>query len=136
MKAIKTFEPTLDPIIIHQEVSLAQAIKTSGKVILPLPGGYQCCQYDDILYLKSESNYTIVVFKDRSRRILAKTLGAVEEGLPQHMFFRVHRSFLVNAAHITMVSFASDDSKLVLSNDIEIPISRDKKALIKESFGE
>ncbi|MBK8626595.1 MAG: LytTR family transcriptional regulator [Saprospiraceae bacterium] len=137
MKLVKQAYPTpnlkidTEPIILRHEPSLHAAIEASGRIMLPLPGGYQCCKPEDILYLKAESNYTEIHYLDGSKRLLSKTLKVLENILPPHQFFRVHKSYVVNAAHITDIILSTHESAVRLIGGHTVPVSRDKKCIIK-----
>ncbi len=136
MKLVKEAYPKTDlkidaePIILRHEPSLHAAIEASGRVILPIPGGYQCCKPEDILFLKAESNYTEIHYLDGSKKLLSKTLKVLEEVLPAHRFFRVHKSYVVNAAHITDIILSTHERAVKLARGFTIPVSRDKKGIL------
>lgn len=115
-----------EPIIICHETSLHNAILASGRIMLPIPGGYQCCLPDDILYLKAESNYTEIFYKDGSKKLLSNTLKVLEDILPSHRFFRTHKSYVVNAAHITDIVLSTQEKAVKLIGGIKIPICKRK----------
>ncbi|MFN8338739.1 MAG: LytTR family DNA-binding domain-containing protein [Saprospiraceae bacterium] len=129
MNVIKNPDHLSSAIIYRQEISIMTAIKNSGKYILPVPGGFKCCLPDDILYIHSESNYSECFFKDGTKLLLSKTLKNIEDQLPNHHFFRVHRSFVINALHIMNVQINTDESYLTLTGNLTIPISREKRKL-------
>ncbi|MBK8698506.1 MAG: hypothetical protein IPN29_02770 [Saprospiraceae bacterium] len=59
-----------ETLILLKEPTLHAAIEAAGRIIIPIPGGYQCCLPEDILYLKAESNYTEINFADGSKNIV------------------------------------------------------------------
>ncbi len=120
-----------DPIIICQKMSLHAAVEASGRVMVPVPGGYQCCMPEDILYLKAESNYTEIFYKDGSKKLLSKTLKIIEDCLPSQTFFRIHKSYVVNVSHITNIVLSTHESAVKLIGGHTIPVSRDKKNILK-----
>jgi two-component system, LytTR family, response regulator len=117
------------PMIIKSMSSLPSAIEASGRIMVPISGGYQCCLPDEILYLKAESNYTAIYFADGTKKLLSKTLKLIEALLPSHLFFRVHKSFVVNAGLISEIQLNTHDSFIKLCNGALIPVSREKKQL-------
>lgn len=131
MKPLTTQVTNHDTIVIKKEISCIQAIKSCGKILLPVSGGFYCCEPDEILCLKSKSNYTEVTFTNGLKKLLSKTLGSFEEIFPGHLFFRIHRSYLINAGHIKCINLTGDESFVTLSGNINIPISREKKYLFK-----
>ena len=118
-----------EPRIITHETMLHSAIEASGRIIIPIPGGFQCCFPDEILYLKAESNYTEIYYKDGSKKLLSKTLKVLEEVLPAHRFFRIHKSYVVNAAHITDIVLSTNDRAVKLVSGQILPVSRDKREI-------
>jgi DNA-binding LytR/AlgR family response regulator len=57
----------------------------------------------DILYVEADRNYCSVFTKDKDY-LLAVSLRAIEQKLPTDLFLRVHRSYLVNKAHVDEVT--------------------------------
>jgi two-component system LytT family response regulator len=136
MKLVKQAYPAPDlnidaePIILRHEPSLHAAIEASGRIILPIPGGYQCCKPEDVLFLKAESNYTEIHYLDGSKKLLSKTLKVLEDSLPSHRFFRIHKSYVVNAAHITDIILSAHERSVKLVGGQMLPVSRDKKGIL------
>ena len=56
----------------------------------------------DIFYLEADRNYSHLFAREKDY-VLAVTLKAIEEKLPSKMFMRIHRSYIVNIAHIEEV---------------------------------
>lgn len=72
----------------------------------------------DVLYFESSGNYVHIVFTER--KLLAYlTLKSLEEQVPTGLFFKVHRSFLVNFFRIEKI----EESHIVLGGK-RVPISR------------
>lgn len=128
MKALKS-SPRHEALVIRQEVSFQQAMKAIGKIMLQLSGCVQYCHPEEILYFKSDSNYTEIHFQNGTKVLIPKTLKDIESDMPTHVFFRVHRSFLVNIQHITHFYCSTDGSQIRLSNNDILPVSRDKKSI-------
>ncbi len=120
MKLLKQYDPEsylqkeTETLILRHEPSLHAVIEATGRIILPIPGGYQCCLPEEILYLKADSNYTEINYTDGSKKLLSKTLKVLEDILPSHQFFRIHKSYLVNAAHITDIILSTHESAVKL----------------------
>lgn len=75
--------------------------------------------YDEILYIESIKDY-IKIFREGNNPLLVKqSITATEEMLPQHLFLRIHRSFIVSVNKIT--AFTSNDVEI---QKMEIPIGR------------
>ncbi|GGI28647.1 LytR/AlgR family response regulator transcription factor [Pedobacter mendelii] len=73
--------------------------------------------FGDILYLESTGDY-VKIRMANSYRVIHSSLKAIEEKLPQHIFVRVHRSFIVNLCKVD-----STEGKTLLVNRHLIPVS-------------
>lgn len=95
-------------------------------VALPISNGYVFVNVNDILYAKSESNYTTVCMIDDNKYFLSKTLKEFVKMIDCHCFFRVHHSYFVNMNHVFKY-IRGQGGHLVLKNNEQIPVSRSKK---------
>ena len=82
---------------------------------------FQKIESENILYAESMQNYLKLHFKDTTI-VIHQTMSSLEEMLPQDLFFRIHRSFLINLSHIDRVS----KNRLFIHGK-ELPISSAKK---------
>ncbi|GAA6765395.1 LytTR family DNA-binding domain-containing protein [Flavobacterium sp. CGRL1] len=89
--------------------------------------GFQKISWVDILYIEGMQNYAKLHFKEKVI-VIHQTMISLEETLPAEIFFRIHKSFLVNITHIDSVS----GGRLFIKGQ-ELPISRTRReALLKE----
>ena len=75
----------------------------------------------DVLYIEGMSNY-IIVHTTQKKYITYLTFKAVEEQLPQNVFIRIHKSFLVSLNAVKTI----DGNELKLEN-ASLPISKNYK---------
>lgn len=95
---------------------------------VPSYNGYLTICTKDILYIKSDVNYSRIFFTDgRKPYLCSKTLKEFEIILHQIGYIRVHQSFLVNPNHIQ--SFSESENQLLLHNGNTVPVSRRKRAV-------
>ncbi len=96
--------------------------KKSDEKFLIFKDGYANVKIatNDILYVQSDDNY-IHVFTMNKKHTLRNTLEWFKDNVPEDMFQRTHRSYIVNTTKIT-----KSTSKSVFINDLEIPVSRGK----------
>ena len=78
----------------------------------------------DIIRLEGESNYTKFFFINRRPLLTSKTLKEYEEILQGHGFIRIHKSHMVNAAHVIA---ANNDGILTMQDKSNVEISRRRK---------
>ncbi len=81
----------------------------------------------DIVYCKSDGNYTHVILKEGTKYLLSKNIKTVFAMLPDNRFLRVHKSYVVNIDYISEY-IRGDGGELILSNKKSIPVSRSHKA--------
>ncbi len=71
----------------------------------------------DILYLEADRNYCRI-FTQAKTYLLVGTLKKIEDKLPAKYFMRVHRSYIVNLAHIdeVAISYVTIAGKVIPTN--------------------
>ncbi len=85
--------------------------------------------FNSILYLKSESNYTYIYFTNNEKVLVSKTLKYLQGKIDSPMFLRIHASYYINAAYLS--KYIKSQSKIILEGNIELPVSRGKKHWIE-----
>lgn len=107
--------------------------KSSGKIALATKESIEFVLPDDIIACTSDSNYTIVYLKDGRKKLLSRTLKDFEDLLREFNFYRTHHSYLANLNHVREY-VRSDGGYLVMSNRMNLPISRSKKEDLLKLF--
>jgi len=88
-------------------------------------GKYTRVDMRDIRYMESLKNYVRIVTTSGTHMVLI-SLRQLEEELPENIFCRVHRSFIVSIGHI-----GSFDSEMVYMKDKIIPISQEYRTALQ-----
>lgn len=104
-----------------------------GKIALSTKESIEFVAPEDIIVCSSDSNYTLVHLSDGRKKLLSKTLKEFEEMLSALNFFRPHHSHLINLAHVKEYVRA-DGGYLVMSNKMNIPVSRNRKEDLLKQF--
>lgn len=111
------------------EDSLLRISKSNGglpkKVSIPVDGKLLFLKPQEIIYCKSDGNYSTIFLENNEKLFLTKKLKEVEDLLSFDCFFRVHNSYLINLEKVK--EFFKTDGYLVLSNNKKIPVSRNRK---------
>ncbi|MEY4954470.1 MAG: hypothetical protein RI981_555 [Bacteroidota bacterium] len=102
------------------------------KTTLKLPD-FQTCLIADVFYIEGKSNYSIIYTKNAGPITMAKTLKKFESQLRLSPFLRIHKSYLINQAHLISQTL-SPENTLQLSNGVILPVSRRKREEIKKSL--
>ena len=75
-----------------------------ARIMLKHREGVSFVDLNDILLVQREERATVVYVADGGRFVTGDTLGEMEERLPEGMFFRTHKSYIVNINHIESIS--------------------------------
>ncbi|NQV01684.1 MAG: response regulator transcription factor [Bacteroidia bacterium] len=100
--------------------------KAKKKIVLKTSDNIHLVKIRDILYCESDINYTRFYLVNGSRIIVSVTLKEYDEMLNGYGFFRVHKSFLINLAHIDRFEKA-EGGTVILGNEHRIPVASRKK---------
>ena len=99
--------------------------KQPKRLSLPLIGKTIYVNMDDIMFCKSDGNYTEIHMVNDQKEMLSKNLKDIEAQTTDS-FFRVHNSYVVNINYIK--EFVKNEGLYVLlQNGTTIPVSRSKK---------
>lgn len=85
--------------------------------------------YSQIMYFESRNKRIYICLQSKEYGI-QETMDALEQKLP-NVFQRCHRGFIVNVGYISKVWYSKN--YINLKNDMDIPLSRSYKAIIKEA---
>ncbi|MEW6622561.1 MAG: LytTR family transcriptional regulator DNA-binding domain-containing protein [Bacillota bacterium] len=104
-------------------------IESQGKTVL--------LNHTDIVYVNAQNDYCI--FKTYDKKFLARfTLKELETRLSSSIFFRCHRSYLVNIKKIREVTPLYNGTLLLAVDDkekSEVPVSRSQAKQIRQLLG-
>ena len=98
----------------------------SKKITINTDGKLVFLHSDVILYAESDGNYNTIYLSDGQKILLTKKLKEVNTLLPDHSFFRIHNSYIINLNKIK--EFLKTDGYVVLESNHKIPVSRQKKS--------
>ncbi|WP_346883022.1 LytTR family DNA-binding domain-containing protein [uncultured Algibacter sp.] len=97
----------------------------SQKLILKNADAIHVVDIQNILFAKSDNNYTTFVITNSKDILISKPLKSFENKLNGHNFFRVHQSFLINLAQIS--SFDKRHDEVILKQHHNIPVAQSRK---------
>lgn len=89
----------------------------------------------EVLYLEAADDFVKIFTKD-GYYLKNKTMAFFESFLPQDMFVRSHRSFIVNIGEITRIDpYEKDGHVAVLKNGAKINVSRNGYGKLRDVLG-
>jgi LytTr DNA-binding domain len=86
---------------------------------------------EEIIYLKSDQNYTNVFLSNGNKVLVSTTLKIIEDRFVGCGFLRVHRSTVVNMSFVKTYIDKELSGELILSNNNKIPVSRRKNEKLR-----
>lgn len=113
---------------VHALQSLVMNVSVKGSVRrLCLPGmhGFSIVDTNDILYLEADTNYTVFHLANLKKIVVSKSIKEYEEVLDPDVFFRVHKSSIINLKYLREFSRV-DGYYAVMQDGSSIAVSRRK----------
>ena len=105
--------------------------KTSGidrKLVLKNLDAVHVVDLKEIIYIKSDNNYSTFFLSDNRKVVVSQTLKSFDEKLNGHHFFRCHQSYLINLNCIRSIDKKNDT--LTLNDEIVLPVAQSKKKVL------
>ena len=96
------------------------------RLCLPTQKGFTIIKLEDILYCEAQRSYTIFRLVNNKSLMVSRPLFDYDNLLTDTIFYRVHKSFLINLMHISSYT-RGEGGSVIMSNGMEIEVSRRKK---------
>jgi two-component system LytT family response regulator len=97
-----------------------------SKIALPISEGFLFIELNDIMYLLAEGSYTNIILRDNRKFIVSKNIKSFEELLLGNLFFRPHRSYLINLNAVKQF-VRQDGGYILMENGDAVSITKEKK---------
>jgi two-component system LytT family response regulator len=103
-----------------------------NKIAIEVPKGVMFVGHDEIVMMEADGMYTKVYLQKGETNLICKPLKHFVEQLDQNeLFFRPHRSYLINIRYMKELS-RSDGDFILMDNKKTVPISKkNKQAFLK-----
>lgn len=85
--------------------------------------GFTLIDFKDIIWLEASDNYTNLFLNSGKKIVASKTLKEFEAILPSNVFFRIHRSSLINIDYIKEYSNA-EGGTIIMADGTNIQVSK------------
>lgn len=123
------FKSTRDQLEVAKE---ALEKKESERLIVKTQEAIHVLKYEEVVFCKSDSSYTVFHLIDGRAIMVAKTLKEFELILSKSFFFRSHRGYLVNMKEVQRVD---KNDMIVLRNGDSVPLAFRKKDAFLRQLG-
>jgi len=110
------------------------------KIALPTMEGYQMVKLNEIVYCQADESYCTIHLVNNDIIVVPKTLKEIEKTLSDEIFFRIHKSYLINLNYVSKY-IKVDGSFVILEDGTELDVAVRRKndfikALTQKSFKE
>jgi len=104
------------------------------KVAIPVKEGYEFLETENMICLQADGAYTHITLNDGRKLLVSKSVGELNDMLPEDLFVRIHHSSLVNLQYITHF-IRTDGGYVQLSNGLKLMVSKSKKENLMSKLG-
>ena len=87
--------------------------------------------YDDLIRVEAEGNYSTFYISDGRKVIVSKPLKEFEEKLLENGFFRIHKSHIINIKKLSYFDKA-DGGFVIMADQSSIPVASRKRDAVIE----
>lgn len=124
--------------IYHQSLenlhdTIHAADKTITKITVAEQFGFRIIDVAGLMYLEADSNYTILHLSGLDKIVATRTLGEFEKILDNPMFFRIHKSVIINLNFLKAYS-SYEGNFAILTDGTSLNISRRKLNEFREAI--
>lgn len=108
---------------VLQDIVLTNSVE---KTIIPTKDGLAIVKNTEIIRLEAMENYTMIYLSGGKKYMSSRSIKAFEDRLDPNMFFRVHKSHIINIAHHLKEFLRNEGLIAVLSDGTQVPVARRK----------
>jgi len=106
--------------------------KKSKRIRIPTISGFEFIIPENLIRLEADGSYTNTFFTDGKQLMISKTIKDLKSLFSSNMFFRSHRSHIINLYHI--VRFERGKNNIIMADNSVIPLSRKRVELFNEAL--
>lgn len=103
-----------------------EADKSNDRISVPTRDGFIILKNDEITHLEASDNYTMIYLANGSRHLSSKNIKVYEDNLNANVFYRTHKSYIVNVEHHLKEFSRKEGNMAVLQNGKMVPVARRK----------
>lgn len=96
------------------------------KIVLRSKSEVLVLNFEDIIYIEAKGSYAYFHYQSGGEvktYMMSRPLMEYEEILPDNIFYRIHKSFLLNGSFFYTIT-KGDQHLVILKNNTELPLSR------------
>lgn len=100
IQKVQTMGPTPRRNIQFLQDNIDEKEEDISQIVIPGKQEHSVIEIDDILYLEAQGNYVRFHLDDGLNRLVSYPLNFYEQLLPKSIFFRIHKSHIINLAQV------------------------------------
>lgn len=103
--------------------------KNNGKsdiIAVPTLSGYEIIKIEDIIHLEADESYTKIFLTNGKKTTSSMTIAKYEKVLNEDIFYRVHKSHIINTRHHLKEFNRHEGNVAIMDNGEAIPVARRK----------
>jgi two-component system LytT family response regulator len=129
----KEYQKIYEQSLNNLSEQVAGGVQSPKRITVVENFGFRIVEVDKIRYLEADSNYTILYLNDFEKIVSSKSLGEFEKVLNPKIFFRIHKSHIINLKYLK--SFSSYQGYFALLDDnTRLSISRRRFLEFRETL--
>lgn len=104
------------------------------KITLKDNNNIEVVDFKNIYFLEAQGSYSRVLFLKANTLkevIMSVSLADYEEMLPPEIFYRIHKSYIINCGHVKKI-LKDETNQVMMSGEYTLPVSRRKFAPLLE----
>ncbi len=98
----------------------------SDIIAVPTLSGYEIIKAEDIVHLEADESYTRIFLTDGKKCVSSMTIARYEKVLDANIFFRVHKSHIINTRHHLKEFNRHEGNVAIMDTGEAIPVARRK----------
>lgn len=82
--------------------------------------------FKDIIFIEAMGSYSKIHYRKEHQEknfVMSHSIAEYEELLPAHLFYRIHKSYLVNRVHVTQI-YKGENPSTLLDDKKTLPVGR------------
>lgn len=108
------------------------AANPAGRLVLKRDGEYHFIDPADVVRVEAQGDF-VKVHALGGVHLVRQTLARLQEQLPAPQFLRIHRSHLINRAHLAKVSICADgDYSVTVTGGATVPVARAQTDVVRQ----
>ena len=105
------------------------------KIIIPTKEKNHYIKVDDIIHVEAQGNYSMIFLSENKKMLISKSIKEFEKYLDNSIFFRIHKSYLINLEYVKNFSYTGGGT-IEMENGKNLSVSRRKKEAFRDKMDE